>query len=652
MCADLAGEGEAQRVGAAAGEVVFVAGDAVARAHHAGVEAATGAVVVAHFDGAEQAGWVCRPIECWGEGEGGVAGRVAEEGAVVHAGWVDDAVGVEHRGWVEDVFDGFEGADDAGAEHALVEFGADDAVAVFAGVAAFVFADEGEAFLGDGAHGGDVSGVFHVEDGADVEAADGGVGVPGSLGVVLFEDVVEAFGVVGEVLQGHGTVFDEGDRFSVAFHRHHDVEAGFADFGDLGLEGGVGGGDDGLGVAEVGHECVEFGQLGQQRCVLVAVEFDDEQAVGVAFDHSVDGGAEDRDLAAEVDHGAVDEFDGFGVKGDEVLAGGHGGAEAGELADPQDFAGLDGVQLELDLGGEGEGAFGADEEAGEVGTGEGFEVVAADAAELLGEAGGDFGGFLFAEGAQAGDELGGLVGAFAEAVAGAVSEDGGDGNDVVGHEAVADGLAAAGVVGGHAADGAAAVGGGVDREEQAMRFEGGVEVAEDDAGFDDGAAAHRVDVDDTAEVLGAVDDEGVVDGLAALAGAAAAGEDGDAGFTGDGDGGGDVFNAFGDDHADGHHLVDRGVGGVAAAVGGAEFDGAADVAAEALGEGGVGDIGLDVHSAKASLFLQPAPTGAPSRPLTIGPSQRVAGRGRGPVPAETPAQDKVTGGCCLIDYDC
>ena len=53
--AELAGEGQAEGVGAAAGDVLFVVGDAEAGAHDAGVEAAAGAVVVAHLDGAEHA---------------------------------------------------------------------------------------------------------------------------------------------------------------------------------------------------------------------------------------------------------------------------------------------------------------------------------------------------------------------------------------------------------------------------------------------------------------------------------------------------------------------------------------------------------------------------------------------------------------------
>ena len=53
--AELAGQREAQRVGAAAGQMLLVAGRAVGRAHHAGVGFAAGAVVVAHLGGAGEA---------------------------------------------------------------------------------------------------------------------------------------------------------------------------------------------------------------------------------------------------------------------------------------------------------------------------------------------------------------------------------------------------------------------------------------------------------------------------------------------------------------------------------------------------------------------------------------------------------------------
>ena len=66
-----------------------------------------------------------------------------------------------------------------------------------------------------------------------------------------------------------------------------------------------------------------------------------------------------------------------------------------------------------------------------------------------------------------------------------------DGRDIVGHQPVADRLAAAGIVGRHAADGAARMRRGIDRKEQAMRLERRVEMAEHDARLDHGAAPLR-----------------------------------------------------------------------------------------------------------------------------------------------------------------
>ncbi len=64
--AKLAGDGEAQRIGAAARDVALVAGDAIARAHHAAGQRAAGAVVVAHLDRALEtaaAARIGRPVE-------------------------------------------------------------------------------------------------------------------------------------------------------------------------------------------------------------------------------------------------------------------------------------------------------------------------------------------------------------------------------------------------------------------------------------------------------------------------------------------------------------------------------------------------------------------------------------------------------------
>jgi hypothetical protein len=131
------------------------------------------------------------------------------------------------------------GADQAGAEHGLLEFAADDAVAVFAGVRALGGADQFEGGFGDGAHGFDIVLEAAVEHRADVQGAFRGVGVPGAARAVAFEQLGQTIGVVGEVFERDGAVFDEGDWFALLLHGHHDVEAGGAQVGDGGLEGGV-----------------------------------------------------------------------------------------------------------------------------------------------------------------------------------------------------------------------------------------------------------------------------------------------------------------------------------------------------------------------------------------------------------------------------
>ena len=93
---------------------------------------------------------------------------------------------------------------------------------------------------------------------------------------------------------------------------------------------------------------------------------------------------------------------------------------------------------------------------------------------------------------------------------------------VVAHGAVAQRAAAAGIVAGHAADGGARGGGDIDRKPQAMRLELAVEIVEHDPRLDHAGPVFDVERDDAVQVLGEIDDDAVIDGLAALRGAAAA----------------------------------------------------------------------------------------------------------------------------------
>ena len=130
--AELAGDGEPQGVGPAPGQVLFLLGDAVGRAHGPARQLAAGAVVVAHFNCARHAA-PFRPVEGGLHGlRDGVVRREAHQGAVVHAQRPDDLAGVEAVVRVEAVLHRLEGAGQARPEHRRDVFRARDAVAVLA----------------------------------------------------------------------------------------------------------------------------------------------------------------------------------------------------------------------------------------------------------------------------------------------------------------------------------------------------------------------------------------------------------------------------------------------------------------------------------------------------------------------------------------
>ncbi len=124
---------------------------------------------------------------------------------------------------------------------------------------------------------------------------------------------------------------------------------------------------------------------------------------------------------------------------------------------------------------------------------------------------------------------------------------------------------AAGIVAGHAADGRARGGGDIDRKPQAVRFQRAIEVIEHDARLDHAAAAFDIELQNAIEIFRAIEDQRVIDRLAALRGAAAAREDADMLFLGDGYGGFRLVNRPGGDHPHRHHLIMRCIGRIAAA---------------------------------------------------------------------------------------
>ena len=336
----LAGDGEAERVGPPAGHVGLVPGDAEGRAHDVGVGFPAGAVVVAHLDGAGEAA-PFGPVEHGLDGPGRIAGLVAEQAPVIHLRRPDDAARVEQSLRVEGVLDVFEGAHDAGPEHELVEFRANDAVAVFAGMGALVVADHGEGLFRDGPHFAHVAAGLHVEHRAHVQAADGGVRVPRAPGAVLLEDPVEALGVFAQVLERHRAVLDEGHRFAVPLHGHHDVEAGLADLPNGVPEGAVGDRHHGVGEAEGGHEIGQLVQTALLLGFLVAGELDQEKRFACVVDQPLYGRPEGRNIARQVDHGAVHHLHRRRLEPDDVTGRLHGLGEGGKPADTEDRMGRD-----------------------------------------------------------------------------------------------------------------------------------------------------------------------------------------------------------------------------------------------------------------------------------------------------------------------
>ena len=186
---------------------------------------------------------------------------------------------------------------------------------------------------------------------------------------------------------------------------------------------------------------------------------------------------------------------------------------------------------------EAQGAFGADDDAGEIhglrGIDEGVEVVAADASQELGEATVDLARVRLG---QRGNRP---VRVTLDAAC--VAGDGQIGRaqrtemrhtgigqhhvqiaDVIDGLAVDDRAGAARVVRDHPADGGAAGRRHVGREAEVMWLERGVEVVEHHAGLHAGGARLRIDREDAVEVLRGVEHQPGADRLAGLRGAAAA----------------------------------------------------------------------------------------------------------------------------------
>ena len=298
--------------------------------------------------------------------------------------------------------------------------------------------------------------------------------------------------------------------------------------------------------AEIGHQLAELLQSPYIFGMVLLGKLHDQHGIRIAADRNADDRLKHRDLPAQRQHGAIDQFHCDGAKLHQMLGGIHRLVEAAEMTDAQHLVADHRPQLQFDLGGEGERPLRSHQQmrhvVGGIARHQRIEVVAADAALHFREFRGDLGRFAFAESQHVGKQIEAVVARvqprgiarhLAEMKHRAVGEGSVHRQRVVAHGAVAQRAAAAGIVAGHAADGGARRGGDIDREPQAMFSELPVEVVQDDSRLDHTASIFDVERDDAVQVFREIDDDAVIDGLAALRRAAAARRDDPAVVPGD-----------------------------------------------------------------------------------------------------------------------
>ena len=144
-----------------------------------------------------------------------------------------------------------------------------------------------------------------------MQAADRSMRIPSALGAMLGENLIQLFGVIGQIIQPHRAIFNEGNRFPIPLHGHHDIEARFAHLGNRGLEARIRRAHHLAGMAQIRHHFVKPRQIAQQRAIFLAVEFHNQQAIRFADQHLVNRCAIDRDGTPQINHGAIHQFHRF-----------------------------------------------------------------------------------------------------------------------------------------------------------------------------------------------------------------------------------------------------------------------------------------------------------------------------------------------------
>ena len=170
------------------------------------------AVVVAHLHGALKSAAAACPVgpikaslEFWHR----VVRAIPEERAIIHLGGVHDLARVEQAIGVKALFHLCEICNHPRAEHLLVKLRADQPVAMFARMGPFVARNQVKAFFCNRPHLLDVLIELEVQNRAHMQTANRRMRIPSAARAVLFENLSQTSGIVGEVRQLNGAVLDK-----------------------------------------------------------------------------------------------------------------------------------------------------------------------------------------------------------------------------------------------------------------------------------------------------------------------------------------------------------------------------------------------------------------------------------------------------------
>ena len=236
---------------------------------------------------------------------------------------------------------------------------------MFAAVGPFEAAHQRRGFFCDCAH---LSGAVapHVQNGAHMQRTHRCVRIPGATRAMARKHLGERVGVVGQVLQRHRAVLDKADRFAIALEAHHDVQARFAHLPQRFLLRVLRHVDHTVRQPQIAHQRGQLLQLGHHRSLAVAAKFHQQNGVRPADQGGLHHRLKSRVRQAQRHHAAVHQFHRCGPELDDVLRRQHGVAKAGEVHDAQHLGTGQGAQLQRQVFGVSQCAFGADQQVRQV----------------------------------------------------------------------------------------------------------------------------------------------------------------------------------------------------------------------------------------------------------------------------------------------